>query len=286
VLARFAGVVRVVRQPNGGVAAARNRGVSEATGELIAFLDGDDRWHPEKLARQVPAYLRFPDSGLVACDVEVFDGEMVMSRNNMARRVAPEAAVGGVQFGNYLARMLQENFITSASQVVIPKAVLGDVGPADTSFRAGSDYEWYLRIAQKYPFTLVLEPHVRYRYVATSVSGPWSDRLVRWTPYIVKALTKHRHALPRELQRRVGTTLRKCARVGAALAYYQRGSGGLAPTRAYLLRLLVASRWDPVVALYAAGVLVPEPLHDVARALSAALSRALPVSSRFDGRRS
>jgi len=45
--------VRVVRQENGGAASARNRGIQEARGEIVAFQDSDDEWHPSKLFRQV-----------------------------------------------------------------------------------------------------------------------------------------------------------------------------------------------------------------------------------------
>src|SRR5690348_7331204 len=51
VVARYAAAgVRYVYQANGGAGAARNRGLRETQGELVAFLDGDDRWLPEKLA--------------------------------------------------------------------------------------------------------------------------------------------------------------------------------------------------------------------------------------------
>ncbi len=51
---RFGSRIEIVRQPNRGVAAARNAGVRATTADLIAFLDSDDRWHPRKLERQLP----------------------------------------------------------------------------------------------------------------------------------------------------------------------------------------------------------------------------------------
>src|SRR5258708_5856521 len=53
----YSGRIRYLRKENGGVATARNRGIHEAVGELIAFLDSDDSWHPRKLEIQIE-YLR------------------------------------------------------------------------------------------------------------------------------------------------------------------------------------------------------------------------------------
>src|SRR5262245_20840904 len=53
VAARYGTQIRYLRQSNAGPAAARNLGLSVAAGEFVAFLDADDIWHPEKLARQM-----------------------------------------------------------------------------------------------------------------------------------------------------------------------------------------------------------------------------------------
>lgn len=55
---------KIINQENGGVSVARNRGVDEATGEYVAFLDGDDAWHPEYLAIMTKLIQKYPDYGL------------------------------------------------------------------------------------------------------------------------------------------------------------------------------------------------------------------------------
>jgi glycosyltransferase involved in cell wall biosynthesis len=71
----YADRIRVVRQENGGRSAARNTAVREARAPLVSFLDSDDRWLPDKLARQVPVLESDGRLGMVHGHVDVVDGE-------------------------------------------------------------------------------------------------------------------------------------------------------------------------------------------------------------------
>ncbi len=65
--------IRLIRQANAGQAAARNLGMKEAKGEWLAFLDADDVWHPEKLARQWDVAREVPTSTIIGCRAVLID---------------------------------------------------------------------------------------------------------------------------------------------------------------------------------------------------------------------
>jgi glycosyltransferase involved in cell wall biosynthesis len=73
VLARYGDRIRVVRQDNGGRSAARNTAVREARTPYLSFLDSDDRWLPDKLARQVPVLEGSERVGMVHGHVDLID---------------------------------------------------------------------------------------------------------------------------------------------------------------------------------------------------------------------
>lgn len=70
--------IRLVHQKNGGVSAARNKGIEEAKYELLAFLDADDEWKPEYLETQYNLFEKYPQCGVYACNYEFrdFDGKI------------------------------------------------------------------------------------------------------------------------------------------------------------------------------------------------------------------
>src|SRR6266849_2125713 len=65
-VASYGSRIRLIRKPNGGAASARNRGIDEAQGDLIAFLDADDTWESTKLERHLQVFQRHPEIGLTA----------------------------------------------------------------------------------------------------------------------------------------------------------------------------------------------------------------------------
>lgn len=145
--------LRVLRQPsNRGVAASRNWGMREATGPLIAFLDSDDEWFPQKLAHQVARFAVLPESvGLIYCAVETVDSE-----GNL-RTDLPAPHSGYLQ-----SRLLLNNFIVGGSCAMIRRSVLATAGYFDETLPAIEDYDFWLRIARFYAFDYLAEPLVRY----------------------------------------------------------------------------------------------------------------------------
>ena len=71
VLAAYGDSIRAIDQANGGMSAARNTGIRAARGAFIAFLDADDWWLPEKLARQIDLMQRRPDVGFCSTTARV-----------------------------------------------------------------------------------------------------------------------------------------------------------------------------------------------------------------------
>jgi teichuronic acid biosynthesis glycosyltransferase TuaG len=132
--------LRYVYQANAGPAAARNTGLDLAQGELIAFLDSDDLWHPHKLEAHVQRMQRSPKLGLSFNWFKVFydraDGE----------QRSPWFAPPSQETLNWQDFLLR-NWTGTSSTVVLRTAALGS-HRFDARFRTGEDYQLWIAIAQ------------------------------------------------------------------------------------------------------------------------------------------
>lgn len=144
--------VQYIRQENGGAANARNRGVTAARGEWIAFLDSDDLWLPHKLDRCMDRIRR--DSKTVF----VFHPMVEIDENGgVVRGRSKRPAEGRV-----LDRLFAHCFVHTPT-VVVRRDVLDEAGGFDPALEVCEDYALWIRIASKHPFTLVDEPLARRR---------------------------------------------------------------------------------------------------------------------------
>ena len=145
VLEQLAGEIeklRIVETPGLGQSGARNRALREAKGELIAILDGDDFWTPEKLERQLPAFARSAEIGLVYGDfVDFSRDDAADGRVITVRRFHPGSS-------NHLRDYFVHDGPIMPSTVVIRRSVFDEVGLFDESLRIGEDAEFYLRVAE------------------------------------------------------------------------------------------------------------------------------------------
>ncbi len=144
---------------NSGAPTARNRGIREAKGELIAFLDDDDVWLPAKLARQVPCFAD-PAVGLVYCRGYAVDCDDVYDET---RRSDYSNARWGFHTSVTFDELLARDSIGTTSQAVVRRSCFEDCGLFDERLKARQDYDRWLAITQKHKAVGVDEPLFLFR---------------------------------------------------------------------------------------------------------------------------
>lgn len=156
-----AGITPVfLRKDNGGCASARNLGLQRASGEWIAFLDDDDRWLPDKLAKQLA---RLAETGASACCCQT---RKIIQRGEVIQPPAPEQLVQGRQPDRFIDGRSDAHLIT----IVFKRELLPQVGEFDTSLRVSSDTEWIARLCHVADFCAVPQVLAVYEWNPSALS--------------------------------------------------------------------------------------------------------------------
>jgi glycosyltransferase involved in cell wall biosynthesis len=175
-LAPYASRLRLWRRESrGGVSAARNTGIAAARGDWLAFLDSDDLWLPEKLARQMTYLAAHPEQ--LWCQAE----ETWMRRGVQVKQPQTHRKIGGHIFCQSLERCM-----VSPSAVILHRRLLEQHGGFDEILPAAEDYDLWLRLSWRYEIGLLTEPLIIKR-------GGHADQLsVQWglDRYRIQALLK------------------------------------------------------------------------------------------------
>ena len=135
--------VHYIRQTNQGLSAARNRGISDSTGDYICFLDADDRFLPDAVSAAMACFARHPESAFVYGTYRDIDRRGVPMSDARFFRVGD-----GQHFKALLERM---NFIAMHATVMYRRHVLESVGAFEPALPRCEDYDLFLRITKRYP---------------------------------------------------------------------------------------------------------------------------------------
>ena len=208
---RLSGVRYIRLERNQRVAGARNVGLLASTCEYVSFLDDDDQRLPGTLDLQVEALKRSPQAGF-CCGTLLFGDE---EGRPTGRQAAPRRLAGGDAFW----RLLQWDYFTLPSAVVVRRAALLSVGLFRSALACIDDWDMWVRLAELYPVVSVEEPVGIYRH-PTPASGQGSSDMIRdmmlalrhqgellKLPRAAAAAPRERRAARRALRRRLADVL-------------------------------------------------------------------------------
>lgn len=163
--------LRVIRQANAGVAAARNKGLAEAKGELIAFLDADDVWLPAKISAQVEYLRQHPETAVVYGIFLRWHAKADGSFDAPPAPVVkdPHKVLVARHSGWIYTELLFDN-IVHVITAMIRREVVEKLGGFDESLPTGEDYDFWLRMSRHFRADKLNRVLAYYRVHASSIT--------------------------------------------------------------------------------------------------------------------
>lgn len=208
----FPGVV-LLRQPNQGVAAARNLGISRASHGWVAFVDADDIWLPGKLAAQQALLQANPDAQIAYTAWHVWHSTEPEPSAELAARLAATASDAARWAGasGWIYPELLLDCVVWTSTVIARTALLRELGGFDPALRIGEDYDLWLRASRLTPILRVPQPLALYRMHPASITKGAPTRNHKGE-IVGRALQRWGYAAPDGRRARRADVLRGLAR--------------------------------------------------------------------------
>lgn len=165
--------VRLVRQPNQGLASARNAGLRAIASDKVIFLDADDRLLPRAIAAGLDCFERVPDAGFV------YGGHRRIDRSGKALEPDRYDPIGPDPYRS----LLRGNTIGMHATVLYDARRLNAAGGFDGTLLRCEDYDLYLRMSRVCQVASHGETVAEYRWHGTNMSGDQREML-RWVLYV------------------------------------------------------------------------------------------------------
>lgn len=253
--------INYLRQDNRGQAAARNAGINSARGDLVAFLDSDNRWLPHKLAAQVAFMGENPNTDVLYGETERIDNAGKTWPSPTRRRFS----------GVVWKELLVDNFV-NFNTAIVRRHRLTEVGGMNEQVRCGDDYDLWLRLASRSTFHFLPGVVAQYRVEGPRISDDLEGRMRSNATAVDRFLRSNRGLLtPREIRqvrsRIYGRFSRAFANSGQALKGIALG--------------LTATAYDPLSwrAWRTLGAVCAKPLRLVVSSRSEAADKSIHDSS-------
>lgn len=178
--------LKVFSYENGGLPVARNRGIEQATGDYLSFIDADDLWTTDKLESQIVALQANPEAGVAYSWTSFIDedSEFLYAWEPIYYQ------------GNVYPDLLLRNFISSGSNILVQRQYIEAAGKFDPTLKSAEDWDYYIRLAALCPFALVPQYQILYRRSSQSMTS----KVDVMETYIVKVTESAFAVAPPELQ--------------------------------------------------------------------------------------
>lgn len=180
----FMARIRYIHQENGGLAAARNRGIRESRGELLAFLDSDDLWEPRMLEAALETFRRHPEAGAV------FTADRDIDHNGHPTGRVHTKRSPGIHF-TPLSMLTRDTGVGCGRPPIVRRAWVEKLGMFDETMRCAVDCDMWLRYAFSVPMVLQPEPLVRRRVHGANLSFDYGRDAEDWLRILDRLESSH-----------------------------------------------------------------------------------------------